>query len=460
MYRPHLVPFVAVCMGLSACKTIDKNSESDLANGDQYTEVYQQSEKKLFNGKIHEVELHIKDKNFTRLVETCSDRTAPYRHVAEFRLNQDVVIPNVAIKIRGNTSRCNEKKQFKIDFRKTKKVYETTRNGSAPMAYSDEDKARIKEQRLFGLEGISLRASANDDTMLNELISSQIFSGIHGLNPTFENGGNTYRVSLAKLYVSFQGSDQRDYKGLYMLTENIDEVFLKHRLGKKTGTLVKARYNSEGKVDFSPSSYNPAVYDIKTYKGKDVDQGEEDFLKAEASVKELIVKLNEADSPEALEEFLDISSVLNYALGVHLSGHWDSLWSNFNNDHLVYNEETKKWGIIVWDLDNSLATNSQAGGALLGYDIQHDSPLKMPKNPNLLFAKVFAHDVFVSKYINLAKKVKDDFYGSDQFNKQIVDLRNLIRSSIPDWEREIFSREKYERIFYFKNARLKALGEL
>ena len=449
-----IVPSLALLSLLMGAQTF-ANEEGDV----QELSSFELSQQEIFNGEVHEVELHIKDRNFTRLIETCGDREAPQRHVAEFRFN-DIVIPNIAIKLRGNTSRCNVKKQFKLNFKKTKNVYETTRHGSAPMQYTDEEKARIKEQKLFGLKGISLRSSANDDTMINEVLASQIFSQIHALNPTFESGPNVYRVALAKLYVSFQGSNERDYKGLYLITENIDETFLKQRLGKKTGTLVKARYNAEGKVDFAPQSFNPNVYDIKTFEGKDVDPGDEEFVSAEILVKDLIEKLNQSSGEEELAEFLDIDSILNYALGAHLTGHWDSLWGNYNNDHLVYNEKTGKWGLIVWDLDNTIGTYADAGTSLLGYDIQHESVLRLPRQPNLLFDKVFAVDSFKQRYIDLAIKAREGFYGSDAFNESIVNLRNQVRSHVPEWERQIFTRVKYERIFYFKNARLDALSGL
>ena len=115
--------------------------------------------------------------------------------------NQVFYLENVGVRLRGNTSLTAPKKNFKLDF-----------NSFEP------------GRKFFGLEKLNLNANHNDPSLFRAAISWHILRQID-IPST--------RTSFADLYIN------NNFMGVYVVTEHIDEEFIKKNFEKDFGNLYK-----------------------------------------------------------------------------------------------------------------------------------------------------------------------------------------------------------------------------
>ena len=94
--------------------------------------------------------------------------TAKWAHLRDFTFN-DIAMKDVAIRVRGKSSRCVPRLQFTLSFSKAKGVY--TRQGAedwAEVKYGEPIGEAIEHRTLHGLEELNLRRSYNDSSSEND----------------------------------------------------------------------------------------------------------------------------------------------------------------------------------------------------------------------------------------------------------------------------------------------------
>jgi hypothetical protein len=98
---------------------------------------------------------------------------------------------------------------------------------------------------------------------------------------------------------------------------------------------------------FTASSFNGTRYDKKEGGALDDHAALRAFLGALAAVR----------SGADLEALVDKDRTIAYNLVCSLTGHWDSLNGNANNDYVYRDPSTGKWSVVVWDPDNSFGSD-------------------------------------------------------------------------------------------------------
>ncbi len=224
-------------------------------------------------------------------------------------------LKNVGFRIKGNASRFNDKKSYKLIFNE----YE-------------------EGESYLGYEKISVNAFWNDPTHLRAHLATELF---HAMEIPVA------RSSFADLYLNGK------YQGLYNLVEQIDEHFVGDRFGSGNGNLYKCYSPADMKyLGDDPDIYRKlemdrqAVYELKTNKK------EKDF----SGLAELIRILNNTPI-DRLEEELDkrfnTDSYLRTLAVDVLIGNWDSQLFSANNFYLYDNPLTGKFEFIPYDFDNT-----------------------------------------------------------------------------------------------------------
>lgn len=434
-------------------------------------EIYSLTKECLFNDDVHTILIQIHGQTMDKVLgDGCNGIDSGYGHVHAFTINGKK-FENVGIKVRGNTSRCNEKRQFKIKFN-PKKAF---RKWNDTVVW---DK-KYKKRRAYGLNTLNLRASTNDPSMIRERLSSEIFNQVENLKPTFKRGGPAYRVSFAKVFITFEqtepdpdrnftrkiGKYYYDYRGLYSLAEDIDDVFIKSRLGNAPGVLFKGNL---AKATFLPGSYHRNHYETEEVILTDEQEeaGIDEKEHADALMKKFIEDIKNANSEDDWHHLVNVDSFLNYVAGIALTGHWDSLIGNANNDLIFYNEKTKKWQIIVWDLDNTLGVQMVSwdqgrnqfhfhGNRFIGpgMGIFHLGNLKFPlferllhrNNPNF---RAQLKDR-LRKAVTPSSNSEYGFFSKNKMNERVTYFRKATSGHVESWEG--YNPIHYEPIYYFSN---------
>jgi spore coat protein CotH len=428
--------------------------EPDL-NGEQ---IYSLSSRCVFNNSEHEVRLIMLGETFQKVLnDGCSNKDDGYGHVKELIFN-GLRIENVGIKTRGNTSNCNSKRQFKFKFN-SKKMFSVWQGKLQILDFPENHK-----RRFFGLVGFSLRSSNNDPSMIREQLSSHIFTQVNALSETTQRGPLVYRTSFAKLLVSFgrqisegeEGTFNRringlfyDYKGFYTLTEHIDESFIKSRFQIADEKLPPySLYQADlAKARFDRKSFDRQGWAVDFFEGeppkdnKNLNQSYEHLLG-------FIDQLQEDATEDDLSKIIDIESLVNYTTSVILSGHWDSLLANRNNDFIFFDGGQKKWKVIAWDLDNTLGALHDQYTYLMSNDIFKPAAINGGHLFELLFSKKYPR--FRAKLQERLSVCLTGFYSDKILNPFILKLKDKVKSA-ESWEGA--NDNLYAPIFAFIQAR-------
>ncbi|MCK4747784.1 MAG: CotH kinase family protein, partial [Bacteroidales bacterium] len=164
-----------------------------------------------------------------------ADPWSDVEYKAQFRFTREGVqedVPDVGIRVRGNTSRNKEKKSFRISF--------NTFAGGA---------------KFHGIEEMNLNAETNDPSMVRSKLSWNLFRFL---------GIPAVRSNHVLLYIN------DDFYGVYINTEHIDENFMKTRFGTNDGNLYKClwpadlEYLGSDPDDYIIEGDRRRVYELKT----------------------------------------------------------------------------------------------------------------------------------------------------------------------------------------------------
>lgn len=220
-------------------------------------------------------------------------------------------LQNVGFRLRGNTSLSSAKKSFKVAFN----TYEPGR-------------------KFEGAKKLNLIGNHNDPTMAREKIYFDIYNSL---------GLPTRRVSFVRVYIN------ESYFGLYALTEEYDDIFLRDRFGDDSGNLYKCYYGS----NLNYQGTNQAAYNTYELESNQIANDKSDLI-------EFIEILNNtpiANLPCELEKVFDVDQFLKiYALDVS-TGHWDNYGANQNNFYLYHNAITDKIEFLSYDCDNTMGVD-------------------------------------------------------------------------------------------------------
>lgn len=464
-------------LSLVACKSIGggKGANSEIMSSaepcgnaltiDKVTgeKVYQLTQQCVFNEKMHIVKLRILSETYKKVLDDgCAARDSGYGHVIALSIDGQE-IENVGIKVRGNTSRCNAKRQFKFKFDEVEMYSQM--NGNVSTVLINQNKGR----KFFGLETISVRASANDPSMIREKIASEGFEAANEISSSTVRGPAVYRLAPAKFYVSFNRNQNEgpegnfknlmngyyyDYMGYYSLAENIDRVFIDSRfqVGKDKVPGYHLVAADLAKASLDRQSYDPSGWSAEFFDGAKIKTKEQQ-AQLENELFKLMDLLKTETNDLSLEQNIDIESVVNYTAGAIFNGHWDSLLGNANNDSLYFNGANQKWQVFAWDLDNTLGANHSLFKSLLSDDIFNPAR----EHPNRLITTLFAPNrpAFRKKLMQRLNGLAEGYYSEEQFNQKINRLTDLLRSNTESWEMP--KDGEFDAIKSFVNQRRKVI---
>jgi len=264
---------------------------------------------------LNRINIIISQSSFDSLLNTNSSSDILYDSSMEFvSLNQVFFLNNVGIRLRGNTSLTAPKKSFKLDFN-----------------------SFIPGRKFLGLEKLNLNANHNDPSLFRAAISWHILR---------QMDIPSTRTSFADLYIN------NNFMGVYVVTEHIDEEFIKKNYEKDYGNLYKClwpaplHYLGDYPEAYKFESNGRRAYDLKTNKFDD------DY----SDLAHFISLLNNTSNEDFVCEIESVFNVADYlkilALDV-LIGNWDGYAGNKNNYYLYHDPLTDLFNYIPYDLDNT-----------------------------------------------------------------------------------------------------------
>lgn len=476
--------FVASLLSFSCVNRNFNGAETTAAKGISGEVIWNQTEAKVFNPVIHRVELTLNQDVWNQLHEderqNCKARDAcRYGHVRLFKYD-DATLENVAIKVRGNTSRTIPRLQFKVVFDKYKNVF-SKRPGEAwhEIVYDDVTKKKIKSQTLHGLETLNLRRSKNDSSsgddrawggsgiLARETVATWAAAQVERVSRTTVRGAPVYRTAYTHVTFNLCANDQDEacsnkVKRMYIAAEDLDKTFFATRFDDDNPTFFSMSMGCamKGQASFADKVNGKRCLEAERIDGKGFAE-DDPAMVAKAGAffdgpQGLKSRIDSANSAEELGRILDLDSFMNYAAVASTIGHWDSAFGNFNNDVLYFHKDSGKWKIIMWDFDNTFDYD------LMGHprrawdygDIGED---------RLLFDKLFRFNEMAAKqrFVHYLEMIYDKG-GNGPINDKMIEIRDLfvdkINNMLPQEERQDIANFQKE-MFDFINERYHRLRE-
>jgi CotH kinase protein len=305
-------------------------------------------------------------------------------------------LQDVALRLRGNTSRNAGKKSFKISF-------------------NDYQAGR----RYQGVKELNLNAQHNDPTLIREKLYYDTWNAF---------GLPKRRANFVKLYIN------GTYYGLYTNMEEMDKIWLARNFANSTGNLYKCTYPADLKfIDTTQQAYKNVqsgtvtggrAYNLQTNKLADNYSDLVAFITAINSGM-LVFQQN-------ITPILNVETMLK-ALAIDVAtGHWDDYAYNKNNYFLYKNPITQQMEFIAYDTDNTFGVD------WVGVDWANRSYINWGKPTMPLSTKLLQ----IPAYFDLYKRYVNDSLANNLLKPanvfpHIDAIQNFIR---PDVYADVYYR--------------------
>jgi len=387
-----LVFILGGCEGKTGIKKESFLSRVDKEDKRLDNSLYKKTSYLFDDRKLRTIKIRIKSKLMKDIVmdRFTTKNGREYALTDSFSFDGEL-LPFVGIRTRGGTSSKNVKRQLKISF-DCKDAYTNAMKGQ------HINRPKLKSRRFHGAKKINLRISQNDPTMIREKLASLAFQKL---------GVPAPRVGFAKVYIN------DEYWGVYLIVEQIDDVFLKSRFGEESGNLYKGR---GGAARFD-SSHVQRGFDLKN----------DSKNRKWRPLANLFKKLATYTNKNGIRSLVNVHNILGYYAAASLVGHWDSYSALGNNDYF-YQHSDSLFRIICWDTDNTFGSGNGWGFPVLNSSVyKMDSKMThfiISRNPNyrVLFGKLLGYPEWKKLYSTKVKYLLDSYFNK----KNMFSLIKLI----------------------------------
>ncbi len=352
--------------------------------------------------KIHEVSVVIQDDYLYDMIYRMGDTVSSNerRYMPADISIDGFSMDNIGFRIRANKN--YPKDSFKMKFSETEMYIGEDQYGEDLYEYIPENLNR----RFLGLRRLNLRAAPTDFSLMNEVTGYAIYKIL---------GYPCPRVSWAKLYITETDESgnivkPKEYKGLYLLTEDIDKTFLNYNFKNPEGNLYKATdipASLEYKADLKEyKTYDGRrIYELRTNKLQDDYSDLEDFIHS--------INFNWSN----IQKVTSIAILAKYLAVSNFIGNWDDYVIHPKNFYL-YSDPNYGFVFIPWDIEMSLnmLTNLSIIGKyflyspdfryaplLEGYKEYFDALIE--PDPRPLWDNLINDSNFIDPYLNSYEKI-------------------------------------------------------
>jgi len=374
--------------------------------------------------KIHDVSVVIQDDYLNDMISRKIDKD--YSNDRRY-MSADISIDgysmdNIGFRIRMN--KIYPKVSFKVKFSETEMYIGEDQYGKDQYENIPENLNR----RFLGLRRLNLRAAPVDFSLMNEVTGYEIYKIL---------GYPCPRVSWGKLFITETDESgniikPKEYKGLYLLTEDIDKSFLNFNFKNPEGNLYKA-------TDVPASlEYQADLKEYKTYDGRRIYELRTNKLQDDISdLEDFIDSINFNWSN--IQNVTNMATLANYFAVSNFIGNWDDYVIHPKN-FFLYSDPNSGFVFIPWDIEMSfnMLTNWSIIGIYFPYspDSRYAPLLEGYKgyfgalvdpNPRPLWDNLINDSNFIDPYLNSLEKIVNNM---TKLVKQIEQWFDFIQPTV------------------------------
>jgi len=293
---------------------------------------------------------------------------------------------DIGLRFKGNASRENKKKSFRISF-------------------NSFDQGRD----FHGIEKMNLNAETDDPSLIRSRLSWNLYRylGVAGS-----------RTNHVLLYIN------NEFYGVYINTEHVDEKFVRSRFGTNDGNLYKCLKDADLKyLGDDQDLYKILKNDQRVY--EQIINEEWDDYEDLARFTRTLDQFSGDPLKEKLERVFNVQQYLKVMAVDVMTGNWDGYIGNENNYFLYRDPVTGRFEYIPFDLDNTFGID------WLGEEWSSRSIYDWQRGEKPLYEKILQVEEFKEQYTAYIKRLAN-YMTSDTLIQEVDRWRVLIDTAVSE----------------------------
>ncbi len=269
-----------------------------------------------------------------------------------------------------------------------------------------------KGQSLGNVKTLTLQNNVTDASLMNEVLAYRLYRDADVPAP---------RTAYAKVFVTVPGRFDRQYFGLYSLSEAVDKQFAERHFGTKRGAIFKpvtpSLFTDLG-ADWA--AYNQ-VYDPKTALY-------DEQKKAVIELSRFVTQADDALFAARIGEFIDLPEFARFmAVMVYLSD-LDGILGPGQNLYLHLHPKNQQFQFIPWDQDHSWGQFARASQE------QRDKlSIHRPwQGENVFLDRMFKVEAFNKLYLARLDEFSKTIFRSERLAQQVDEIAAAIRPAVQE----------------------------
>ena len=250
------------------------------------------------------------------------------------------------------------------------------------------------------------------------------------------------RCNFSKLYVN------KSFYGLYINTESVDEVFIKHYFGTNAGFLVKCdpdKWTRPRSQSGCPKGENASLMYLNDSPGCYDAFYEVDDAGAWKPLLNLIKTLNK--NPKDIESVLNVDQALWMLAINNITVNLDSYNGSLSHNYYLWFDTTGVAHPIIWDLNMAFGgwRRNFSFAEMPDEDLIQLQPLSEINNPRRpLISQLLKNSVYRKIYLAHYKTLLNDFLINGQLMKRAEDMLAAIDPIVQQDSLKLYTYEDFK----------------
>jgi spore coat protein H len=278
----------------------------------------------------------------------------------------------------------------------------------------------VNGQGLGDVTMLTLQNNVTDASLMNEVLAYRLYR---------DAGVPAPRTAYARVFVTVPGKYERQYIGLYSMTEAVDKRFARHNFGTKGGAIFKP---------VTPSLFTDLGADWAAYNQIYDPKGTmyEEQKKEVMDLSRFVTQADDAAFAAHIGEFIDLPEFARFmAVMVYLSD-LDGILGPGQNLYLYLHPKSQQFQFIPWDQDHSWGQFDRASQE------QRDKlSIKRPwQGDNFFLARMFKVEAFKKLYLARMDEFSKTIFRPERLAKQVDEIARVIRPAVEEESKEKLAR--------------------
>jgi spore coat protein CotH len=270
----------------------------------------------------------------------------------------------------------------------------------------------VKGQKLGDVATLTLQNNVTDASLMNEVLAYRLYR---------DAGVPAPRTAYARVFVTVPGKFDRQYFGLYSVSEAVDKPFAGRHFGTKRGAIFKP---------VTPSLFTDLGADWAAYR-QIYDPKTELYDEQKKAVMELsrfVTQTDDALFAARIGEFVDLPEFARFmAVMVYLSD-LDGILGPGQNLYLHLHPKTGQFQFIPWDQDHSWGQFNRASQE------QRDKlSIHRPwQGENFFLERMFKVEAFKKLYLARLNEFSKTIFSPERLARQVDEIAAAIRPAVQE----------------------------